>query len=118
MASDDGDTLELARSLLVSEHHDTGLDEMPADPPPHEIGALDGFGAVVAGCDVRLSAYVFDRWDGGAEYAAAVRAAGGTAERTARAVVNGRLLLVATAGHGEREQCVLDDVCTAFSGWD
>ena len=90
--------------------------EAPADPPPGDIGALSGFGAAAPDHDLRLSAYVFDQWGGGHEQSEALVARAGAGGQLARAVVNGRLLLLATAGPADPHGFVLNDVCSAFAG--
>jgi hypothetical protein len=108
--------IELAWKLLSPERTGVVLVETAPDPVPAEIGALAGFGAVAPDHVVQVSAYVFNEWGAGHEQAEALVARAGGGGRRVRTVVNGRLLLLATAGREDPDGFVLNDVCSAFAG--
>lgn len=110
--------LRTARALLAPERVGVTLEDAPPDPPLGELGALAGFGAVVAGHDIHLSVYVLDAWGRGHDHAEALEARAGTNGRTALVAVNGQLLLVATAPAvtGAEARFLLNDLVSAFAG--
>ncbi len=113
---DDAAALQLARTLLSEVGTRVVLQEVAADPKPTDVGARVGFGAVAQGIDLRLNAYVFGEWGEGADHAAHLMHTLGGPDREVRSVVNGRLLLIASAGPGDQEEFIIDDVCSAFAG--
>jgi hypothetical protein len=113
---DDATALRLAWTLLSEDRTRITLREVAPDPSPTDIGARAGFGAVAQGIDLRLNAYVFGEWGEGADHAAQLRQTLGGPDRQVRSAVNGRLLLVASAGPGDQEEFTIEDVCSAFTG--
>jgi hypothetical protein len=109
-------SIELAWTLLASDHTGIDLREVAPDPAPGDVGARDGFGAVVPDCDVRLSVYAFDEWGGGQRYALAVQSGPDEPGRITRAVMNGSLLLIATGARQDPSEYLLNDICSAFAG--
>lgn len=106
--------LSTARALLSG----AALQDADPDPPLADLGAIAGFGAVVANSDVRLSVYVLDAWGAGATVADELRSRAQPGRRLTRVAVNGDLLLIATASaDGDAtERFLLNDLCSAFAG--
>lgn len=113
-----GKALSMVWALLAPERTGVTLEEAPPDPAPEAIGALAGVGAVAPSCGVRLSAYVFDRWGGGQEQVEAIQARTDEQGPITRCALNGPLLLLGTADRGDPAEWVLNDLCSAFAGWE
>jgi len=107
-----------ARALLTRELKGAAVQDVAPDPPLAALGAVDGFGAVVADSDLRLSVYVFDAWGAGAAHVDGLRTRAESDNRVARVAVNGELLFVGTlSDDGEAtEDFLLNDLCSAFAG--
>jgi hypothetical protein len=111
--------LTTARALLSADRVGVTLDPVPPDPSLEQLGALAGFGAVVAGHDVRVNVYVLDAWGRGHDHVEALKARAEANGRRLCAAVNGELLFVGTAAEGdESARFVLNDLCSAFAGWE
>jgi hypothetical protein len=111
--------LSTARALLSPERVGVTLEEVPPDPPLEQLGALAGFGAVAVGHDVRVSVYVLDAWGRGHDHVEALKACAEANGRRVRTAVNGELFFVGTAAEGdEGARFVLNDLSSAFAGWE
>jgi hypothetical protein len=90
---------------------------VPPDPPPDEVGALDGFGLRAGDRDIRVSVYLFEHWGGGQEHASALTAVAEASGLRPVVATNGAALLFGVAPEGDVEACLLlNDWCSAFAG--
>src|SRR3954449_1834858 len=89
--------LQAARARLSGELSGATMQDLPPDPPLADLGAVDGFGLVIAESDLHLSVYLLGGWGDGHAYADGVRARAEAGGRLARTAVNGNLLFVGTA---------------------
>lgn len=109
----------MARALLSPDRVGVTLDEVPPDPAIEALGALAGFGVVADGYDVQVSVYVLDAWGRGHDHAETLKARAEANGRQLCAAVNGQLLLVGTGPKDDdRAQFLLNDLCSAFAGWE
>jgi len=104
------------RAVLARELDGAALLDVAADPAPAELGAVDGFGAVVPDSDLRLSVYVFDSWGAGNAHTDAMTSRAEADHRLARVAVNGDLLFVGTVSADSAVRFLLNDLCSAFAG--
>jgi len=115
MPDDDQGWIDRARTLLSPQNLRLTLNEAPADPDPGDIGAVAGFGAVADDRDVLINAYVFEEWGDGHDHIEALTQRAEAQGRKSLAIVDGQLLIFATAGTADRDQFGLFEVSTAFS---
>lgn len=111
--------LQRAEALLSAESSGLELHRQDAHPPPDAIGAVDGFGVVMADHGLQASVYLFEAWGAGRDAAAMLEEMTDGDRYRAASALNGALMLLAVAEADDAAAvAALDQLIGAFSGME
>jgi len=111
--------MERAAALVSGEWSGLELHRQDAHPSPHAIGAIDGFGLVLAEHGLQASVYLFDGWGAGSDAAASLQEMTDGGRYRAASAQNGALMMLAVAEADDHAAvAALDRLIGAFSGME